>query len=74
MFCWSLRHSRLPNHQPLCGLLLCPIKMRETKGESIVFMQKSGKLCPPLQGTSQYFRANRGNGIMNPWIGRLYKD
>jgi hypothetical protein len=45
--------------------------MRETKRESIVFMQKSGKMCPPLWGPSQYFRTNRGNGIMNPWIGRL---
>jgi hypothetical protein len=45
--------------------------MRETKGENVVFMQKSGKMCPPLlRGPSQYFRINRGNGIMK----RLYKD
>jgi hypothetical protein len=48
--------------------------MKETKGESIVFMQKSGEMCPPLWGLCQYFRINRGNSIMNPWIGRLYKD
>jgi hypothetical protein len=48
--------------------------MRETKGERVVFMKKSRKMCPPLQGPSQYFRINSGNGIMNPWIGRLYKD
>jgi hypothetical protein len=48
--------------------------MRETKGENVVFMQKSGKICPLLQGPSQYFRTNRGNGIMNPWSGRFYQD
>ena len=71
---WSLRPGRPP--EPSAPLLPSPppIKMRETKGESVVFMQKSGKMCPPLQGPSQYFRTNRGNGIMNPWIGRLYKD
>jgi hypothetical protein len=41
--------------------------MRKTRGESIVFMKKSGKMCPPFWGPSQYFRTNRGNGFMNPW-------
>ena len=74
MFRWRLRCSRPP--EPSAPPLPSPppIKMRETKGESVVFMQKSGKMCPPLQGPSQYFRTNRGNGIMNPWSGRLYKD
>ena len=40
--------------------------MRETKGESVVFMQKSGKMCWPLRGPSQYFRTNRGNSIIEP--------
>ena len=71
---WSLRHDRLP--EPSAPPLPSPppIKMRETKGESVVFMPKSGKMCPPLQGPSQYFRTNRGNGIMNPWSGRFYQD
>ena len=32
------------------------------------------KMCPPLWGPSQYLRINRANRIMNPWVGRLYKD
>jgi hypothetical protein len=71
---WSLRRGR-PS-EPSAPLLPSPlpIKMRETKGESVVFIQKSGKMCLLLRGPSQYFRTNRGNGIMNPWIGKLYKD
>jgi hypothetical protein len=71
---WSLRCGRLPEPSAPPLPSLPPLKMRETKGESVVFMQKSGKMCPPLRGLSQYFRTNWGNGIMNPCIGGLYKD
>ena len=66
MSCWSMRRSR-PSElsAPLLPSPL-PIKMRETKGESVVSMQKFGKMCPLLWGPSQYFRINRGNGIMSP--------
>ena len=52
MFRWRLRH---PNHPPLCCLLLPPIKMRETKGESVIFMkslEKCAHCCGGLPSIS----------------------
>ena len=40
--------------------------MRETKGESVVFMQKSGKMCPPLPGAFPVFQDQQGQRYHEP--------
>ena len=71
---WSMRCGRLP--KPSAPLLPSPPPYKDEgdKRGKRSLHAKSGKMCPPLRGPSQYFRTNRGNNIMNPWSRRLYKD
>ena len=48
MYLLCLRHIRLPKPSAPMLPFHPHIKMREAKGISIVFMQKSGKMCPLL--------------------------
>ena len=40
--------------------------MRETKVESVVFMKKSGKMCPPLRGAFPVFQDQQGQWYHEP--------
>ena len=71
---WSMRCGRLP--KPSAPLLPSPPPYKDEgdkRGKHSLHVEV-WKDVPTVAGPFPIFRINRGNSIMNPWIGRLYKD
>jgi hypothetical protein len=66
MPCWSLRCGRPPEPSAPPLPFPSPKKMRKKKGESVVFMQKSGKMCSAVAGAFPVFRDQQGQRYHEP--------